>query len=156
MVTVADKRRRTVSIDEELDEYLEDTENNVSAVVNDLLRQYMAAGRSTEAVLEMRLAEIEQEILQKEQQKTRVENDIQRLERQRDEINAKIQELNREEIQAVQDMVGMITRNEFDKADLVPTNEAVNAHAKRADMQPQQFVDRVETELNDIKGGTNE
>ena len=80
------KSPRSFSIDEDLDNLLSEREDiNASAVVNSLLREYVAGGKGTEAALEARVQQLDEEIAQTEQ-------DLQQLKRERDRVTERLDE----------------------------------------------------------------
>lgn len=60
------KKRRTVSIDEEVDEYLDSDEVNASALVNQLVKNHATAGGGEQAMLELRKEQLQSEMQSKE------------------------------------------------------------------------------------------
>lgn len=142
------KKRRTFTIDDDLHRELGDREElNASAVVNKLLREYMAAGKAPEAALEMRLNEIDTEIQSKRQKAARIETRIEQLERQRSEIEDQIRERRRNTTRGVLDLVELIEAGRFDPSNLTVKNEAVKTRAEKTGMTPTRYVEAVKAEL---------
>jgi chromosome segregation ATPase len=147
---MGDKRRRSITIDRDIDEQLQSKDNlNASATVNQLLREYLAAGKAPEAALTMRLNEVEAELQQQREQKARLESKIERLERKKDDLAAKIRQREHDQQEHVEHMAGKIRRGEFDRADLTTENAAVQTQADNANLAVAQFIDRVEAALDD-------
>jgi chromosome segregation ATPase len=145
-----DKKRQSFTIDHDIHDQLQSKENlNASATVNQLLREYLAAGKAPEAALSMRLNEIESELQQKREQKARLESTIERLEREKDDVAAKIRQRNNNQHEHIEHMAGKIRRGEFDRDDLEPDNPAVETQADNANLPVSRFIERVEAELSD-------
>jgi polyhydroxyalkanoate synthesis regulator phasin len=83
------KKRRSVSLDEEVDEILKNNPN-ASQLVNSLVREYEFAGSSREAALNKKIAEKESELEQARREKTRYESKIDRLERDIEQLRDKL------------------------------------------------------------------
>lgn len=56
------KSRRTVSLDEDVDRYLEKPSVNASALANELLREHFENGGEGNAVLNLRIQQVESEV----------------------------------------------------------------------------------------------
>lgn len=142
------KRRRTFSIDEDIDARFKQQEHlNASATVNKLLREYVAAGKEPEAALNVRLREIETELQQKREEKARLESRIEQLEREKDDVAAKIRERERNEVKPISDYVEIVEGSVNQEQLLDVENEALQTHAESANMTPTRFLEKVEAEL---------
>jgi polyhydroxyalkanoate synthesis regulator phasin len=143
-----DKQRISASIDADIKDQL-DTENNLnkSAVVNELLRQYLVQGDAAEAGLQRRLKEKEQTKERKELERQRLENEIESLEREIDDIQNQIQQRRQEGLDEILEMAEKIRNNEFPRENLTADNPAVENYAQKAAMTPERFVRKVEDEL---------
>lgn len=75
------KRRRTVSLDEEVDEHLDEEGINASALANKLLREHFENGGDGNAILNLRIEQVQSEIDALESQLERKREELQNLER---------------------------------------------------------------------------
>lgn len=135
------KEARSFSIDEDLDELLSERDDiNASAVVNNFLREYIAGGRGKEAALETRISQLDEEIADLKKTVTRKERERDRLEKQ---LSSERESLHG----AVDDVVGMIERNEFPEENLSAENVAIQKRAQEAGVQAERLVNEVEAKL---------
>lgn len=147
------KKRRTFSIDEDIDGQFRDKEHvNASATVNKLLREYLAAGKEPEAALNVRLREIEAELQRKREEKARIESNIDRLEREKDDVAAKIRQREHNQQEPIDNYVENVQNAATPDKLLDVDNEALKTHAQEANMTPSRFLERVEAELGNTEG----
>jgi len=142
------KKRRSVSLDEEVDEILKNNPN-ASHLVNSLVREYEFAGSSREAALNKKIAEKESELEQARREKTRYESKIDRLERDIEQLRDKLHGLTEAEKKAVKEVVRMCQPDEKGrrviKSDqLHAENEAILMRANNVGMSAERFVKEVE------------
>jgi len=142
------KKRRTFSIDEDLDKQFKQQEQiNASATVNKLLREYVAAGKEPEAALNVRLREIESELQRKREEKARLDSHIERLEREKDDVAAQIREREHNQQKPIDEYVRLVRQSTSPDMMLDVDNEALKKHAERANLTPTRFLEKVEAEL---------
>lgn len=135
------KSPRSFSIDEDLDELLSNRDDiNASAVVNNFLREYIAGGKGTEAALEARIQQLDEEIAD-------LEKSLERKRRERDRLETQIERERESLHDAVEEMLEMIRRDEFDPADLSPDNPAVSTKAGKAGVPAERLIEEVEARL---------
>lgn len=135
------KTPRSFSIDEDVDELLSDRGDiNASGLVNQFLRDYVAGGKGKEAALELRLDTLDDEIADQEQS-------LRQMKRERNRIETQLEDLRSTTNEAVAEFVSMITNDEFDPADLVEDNIAVQNYASDAGLPADVFVEKVEARL---------
>jgi len=142
------KKRRSVSLDEEVDEILKNNPN-ASQLVNSLVREYEFAGSSREAALNKKIAEKESELEQARREKTRYESKIDRLERDIEQLRDKLHGLTEAEKKSVKEVVSMCQPDEKGrrviKSDqLHAENEAILMRANNVGMSAERFVKEVE------------
>jgi polyhydroxyalkanoate synthesis regulator phasin len=145
------KKRRSVSLDEEVDEILKNNPN-ASQLVNSLVREYEFAGSSREAALNKKIAEKESELEQARREKTRYESKIDRLERDIEQLRDKLHGLTEAEKKTVKEVVGMCQPDEKGrrviKSDqLHAENEAILMRANDVGMSAERFVKEVQERL---------
>lgn len=142
-----EKQRRTVSLDDDLDDWLGNDGRNASELVNRLVREYRNGGRAENVALGMRLEDIEHRLEQERAEVARAESRIERLERERSRIEDELKR-RRERVQAVVDeTVARIEDGRFPERNLHPSNPAVENWAAEAEMSARQFVATVDAEL---------
>lgn len=142
------KKRRSVSLDEEVDEILKNNPN-ASQLVNSLVREYEFAGSSREAALNKKIAEKESELEQARREKTRYESKIDRLERDIEQLRDKLHGLTEAEKKAVKEVVRMCQpdkkgRRVIKSDQLHAENEAILMRANNVGMSAERFVKEVE------------
>jgi polyhydroxyalkanoate synthesis regulator phasin len=146
------KKRRSVSVDAEVDEILKNNPN-ASQLVNSLVREYEFAGSSREAAVNRKIAEKESELEQARREKARYESKIDRLERDIEQLRDKLHGLNEEEKQAVQDVIDMTKAPEEGKRPPIPEekvtteNQAIVMRANNVGMDAERFVQEVRERL---------
>jgi len=145
------KKRRSVSLDEEVDEILKNNPN-ASQLVNALVREYEFAGSSREAALNKKIAEKESELEQARREKTRYESKIDRLERDIEQLRDKLHGLTEAEKKTVKEVVGMCQPDEKGRRVIKPDqlhaeNEAILMRANDVGMSAERFVKEVQERL---------
>lgn len=134
------KSPRSFSIDEDLDNLLSEREDiNASAVVNNFLREYVAGGKGTEAALEARIQQLDEEIAD-------LEKDLQRKRRERERLNNQIERERQSLHEAVDEVVAMVRNNNF-VADLEPDNPMLSNKASDAGVPTERLIEEVEARL---------
>jgi len=142
------KKRKTFSLDRDIHSQLTDREQlNASAVVNELLRQYLVQGNGQDVGLRMRLKDIDREIEQKQSEIGRIEAQIDRLQQEREDIQAQIQQRREEGIEEVQEFAEKIQDGMFDTENLTEDNPAVENFATKAGLTPERFIEKVQRRL---------
>jgi septal ring factor EnvC (AmiA/AmiB activator) len=135
------KSPRSFSIDDDLDELLSNREDiNASAVVNNFLREYVAGGKGTEAALEARIQQLDEEIAD-------LEKDLNRKRRERDRLESQMQRERQSLHEAVDDLVEMIDAGNFPRENLSPENIAVVERASDAGVPVERFIEEVQARL---------
>jgi septal ring factor EnvC (AmiA/AmiB activator) len=135
------KSPRSFSIDDDLDRLLSDREDiNASAVVNNFLREYIAGGKGTEAALETRIQQLDEEIAD-------LETDLTQKRRERDRLESQLERERESLHDAVADLVAMIEADNFPRENLTSENIAVVDRASEAGVPVDRFIDEVEARL---------
>lgn len=131
------KQRRTVSLDPDVDEYLDAEGVNASQLVNRLVRNYHSADGDELAMLRLR----------EQQLKSEVEELESRLQSKRNEL-----ETVQEKIGEQRNATAGIVREAIDHLPehvREPDNPAVENWASKAGMSPEELLERIE----DLSGG---
>lgn len=145
---MGDKKRRSFTIDRDVAGQLSNREEmNASAVVNELLRQYLAHGEAADAGLQMRKKEVEREIEELQTEKARIGSKIDRKERELEDIRRQIEERRESGLKHVTELAEKIQSGTFPMDNLAPDNPAVKNYAQKASMTPERFIDEVRDEL---------
>jgi len=135
------KKRKTVSLDADMAEALKD-DSNASATVNTLLREYYAAGRSTEAALEARIQEKETELERAKREKATVDAKIAKLEREIKQLRDRMHSFTEEEQKHINKVVSLVRNGNFN-GELEAGNELVQRRANMAGMDVERFLSEV-------------
>ena len=129
------KKRRTVSLEPEEDEYLSRPEVNASALVNELVKQHRTGGVSDDAVLRMREEQVESEV---DHLETRTEKKREELEAIREKREEKAETRSADLSQAFDVLESLGEENRE------PTNPAVKTQAGKVGMTPEELLDEYE------------
>jgi chromosome segregation ATPase len=145
------KKRRSVSVDSEVDEFLKD-HPNASGLINSLVSEYEFLGSSREAALEKRIADKEKELDQARQKKARAESKIEKIQREIEHLQDKMHSLTENEKRNVNEVVEMCQPDEkgrrvISEDQLHPENEAILRYANDAGMNAERFVQEVRERL---------
>lgn len=148
---MGEKRRRSVSVDEEVDEILKDNPN-ASALVNSLVKEYEFVGSSRKAALQKKIADKESELQTTRSKKARLESKIDRLEREITDLRDRMHGLSDEERKAVRELVELCTpdedgRRQVSDEQLHAENQAVTLRASNVGMEADRLVDEVRSRL---------
>jgi len=134
------KERRTISIDEEVDDYLGSDGVNASELINKLVKSHASAGGDKRAMLELREEQLMSEV-------NGLEN---RLEGKREELESvrdRLSEFRSDSNEVVREAADEL---EFHAVTLDPDNPAIQKWAEKADLPPEDFLDR----LKDYRSST--
>lgn len=135
------KSPRSFSIDSDIDELLAEREDiNASAVVNNFLREYVANGRGTEAALETRISQLDEEI-------SDLERDLTKKKRERDRLESQLERRRDDVHEVVDEVVNKIRDDLFPRENLDDENDAVQRWAGEAGVPVEQFISKVEANL---------
>lgn len=145
------KRRRSVSVDEEVDEILKNNPN-ASALVNALVREYEFVGSSRKAALEKKIADKESELRQAREKKARLESKIDRLDREITDLRDRAHGLSDDERKVVRQIVEMCSpddqgRRQITEEQLHAENEAITVRASKVGMDAERLVEEVQSRL---------
>jgi len=135
------KTPRSFTIDEDIAEALSERDDiNASGVVNDFLREFVSGGKSTEAALEVRLNQLDEEIADVEQELTRLRRERERVETRLDERRSALAE-------ELDEFEAMIDRGEFAPSNIDASNPAIQKAAQRAEVEAHKFATELEGRL---------
>jgi len=145
------KRRRSVSVDEEVDEILKNNPN-ASALVNSLVKEYEFVGSSRKAALKKKIADKEAELQNTRTKKARLESKIDRLEREIDDLRDRVHGLSDDERQVVKELVEMCEPDEKGRRTITDDqlhaeNEAITLRASKVGMDAERLVEEVRSRL---------
>ena len=148
---MGEKRRRSVSVDEEVDEILKDNPN-ASALVNSLVKEYEFVGSSRKAALQKKIADKESELQTTRSKKARLESKIDRLEREITDLRDRVHGLSDEERKVVRELVELCSpdqggRHSLSVEQLHAENQAVVHRASEVGMEADRLVEEVRSRL---------
>jgi chromosome segregation ATPase len=148
---MGEKKRRSVSVDETVDEVLSN-HPNASALVNALVEEYEFVGSSREAALNKRIAEKEAELREAREKRARIDSRIDKLDREITQLRDDLHGLSDEERKAVREVVKLCEPNEDGKRpihpdDLTADSQVVELRASNIGMDPEVFVQEVKDRL---------
>lgn len=147
------KETRSFSIDDDVDSQLDHRQDlNASAVVNEFLREYLAAGKAPDAALTMRKERLEDQLEDARAEKNRLKSRISRLERELEDVRQQINTRRNQKSQAVLDFAEKVRAGRFPRENIGPDNAAIKNAAGKAGITPDRFVDQLEAELSDGGG----
>jgi chromosome segregation ATPase len=130
------KDRKTFSLDAAVVEELEQETGNASAVVNNLLQEWLLSGGDGPIGKEIKLRDIEQRIEEAKNERDKVNRRIERLRKQKRRIEQQIEEeqnQHRERLEEAADIV----------ADKPADNPAVENWAEKLNMTPTELKEQV-------------
>lgn len=135
------KVARSFSIDEDIKELLSEKDDlNPSAAVNEFLREFVASGRGTEAALEVRLNQLDEEIADLRRELGAKERERERVEADLDNRRSELQEQLREAEKAVRNTPGLAEK-------IDETHDMIQHRASEAGIASDTFLDKLEARL---------
>lgn len=148
---MGEKKRRSVSLDEDIDEVLKN-HPNASALINSLVEEYEFVGSSREAALNKRIAEKEAELREAREKEARIQSRIDKLEREITQLRDDLHGLSTEERKEVREVVELCHPDEEGRRavqphELTPENDVVQLRASNAGMAPEKFIQEVQDRL---------
>lgn len=128
------KRRRSVSLEPDVHDYLSREEVNASALVNELVRRHMEGGMEDTAVLRLRKEQVKSEV---DHLKARTENKIDELQQLENKLET-CENQQQEELEEVREIL--------DDVPAEPTNPAVQTQADKLDMTAEELLEALDNE----------
>jgi len=130
------KERRTVSLDEDVDEFLASEGVNASELVNNLVKNHASAGGDKQSMLELREDQLKSDIANLEGQLESKREELERVQEQLSQHRQKQQNQLKEAAESVKHVP------------LEPDNPAVENWAGKLDMNEKEFIQQVEEYLS--------
>lgn len=145
---MADKVRRTFSIDEDVDEWLKNTAGfNASGAVNEYLRSRKAHLGHGEATADALRSELEAKRKQAQLEAQSAESRAERFDRKLAALDSDAPlDIGADAERVVTEFVEKVENGDF-AGELTTTNPAIQTKAEKANMTPGEFVAAVETRL---------
>jgi len=138
VVDVTDtKERKTFSLDPEVAEELDEKGLNASAVVNDLLTEYLIGGTSAAIGKELRIKDIERELDEQLKERDRINRRIERLRNERERLEREIEQQQEQREQRLREAAGYVRGKS-------PDNPAVENWAEKLSMPPKELLRKVD------------
>lgn len=135
------KSRRTVSLDESHNAWLEDPDRNASGLINDLIEHYRRRGRTEDVALGMRFEHLKGEIKRLEERRAEIEEELSNKRTERDRIAEKLEVKETRIEDAVEDFLALNGNPDHE-----PDNPAVKNYANKAGLVPEDFIEKVEAQ----------
>lgn len=142
------KETKSFSLDADIADQLKRRDDlNASAIVNRMLREYLASGKAPDAALTMRLEKLEQQIENARAERERLDAQIQRLEEEKDEVRRQMRTRDDKQTEQVVEVAQMVQSGQIPEDRLEPTATVIQHRAGKADMAPERFINEVQSEL---------
>lgn len=129
------KERRTVSLDEDVDEFLGSEGVNASELVNKLVKNHASAGGDKQSMLELREEQLKSDISSLEGRVESKREELEAVQEQLSQYRDKREDRLQEAAESVKHVV------------LEPGNPAVENWAAKLDMTEREFIQQVEEYL---------
>jgi len=133
-----EKGRKTFSLDQRLIDELEEESNNASAVVNQLLDEYIRGGGEGPIGLEIKLQRTERKLQDELDKRERINRRIERLRNKRSRLEEEIEEKKKEQQQDV-----IYAAKKLRTTPLEPENPAVQTQAENIGMMPTELIRQI-------------
>jgi len=137
VVVVMCKDRKTFSLDERVVEELEDETGNASAVVNDLLQEWLLSGGDGPIGKEIKLRDIESKLEEAKNERDKINRRIERLRNNKRRIEQQIEQQQEEQREKLQEAAQYVKDKPVD-------NPAVENWAEKLNMAPSELKKQVE------------
>jgi len=130
---MSQKQRRTVTLDPEVDDYLDRNGVNASELVNELVKKHMGGNDSKAAMLQLREKQLESELATLENQREVTKEELQSVKSQLSDVHEEKQTKVNDAIEAIS---GIRER------DLSADNPGVIEQAEQAGVDPEELIRR--------------
>ena len=130
------KDRKTFSLDERVVEELEDEAGNASAVVNNLLQEWLLSGGDGPIGKEIKLRDIESRLEEAKNERDKVNRRIERLRNQKRRIEQEIEQQQSEQREKLEQAAEYVKGKPAD-------NPAVENWAEKLNMTPTELKEQV-------------
>lgn len=130
------KDRKTFSLDEQVVAELEDEAGNASAVVNNLLQEWLLSGGDGPIGKEIKLRDIESKLEEAKNERDKINRRIERLRNQKRRIEQEIEQQQSEQRERLQEAADIV-------ADKPADNPAVKNWAEKLNMTPTELKEQV-------------
>lgn len=137
VVVAMGKDRKTFSLDERVVEELEDETGNASAVVNDLLQEWLLSGGDGPIGKEIKLRDIESKLEEAKNERDKINRRIERLRNNKRRIEQQIEQQQEEQREKLQEAAQYVRDKPVD-------NPAVENWAEKLNMAPSELKKQVE------------
>jgi DNA repair exonuclease SbcCD ATPase subunit len=136
VVVAMGKDRKTFSLDERVVEELEDETGNASAVVNDLLQEWLLSGGDGPIGKEIKLRDIESKLEEAKNERDKINRRIERLRNNKRRIEQQIEQQQEEQREKLQEAAQYVKDKPVD-------NPAVENWAEKLNMAPSELKKQV-------------
>jgi len=130
------KDRKTFSLDERVVNQLEEETGNASAVVNNLLQEWLLSGGDGPIGKEIKLRDIESRLEEAQNERDKINRRIERLRNQKRRVEQEIEEQQSEQREKLREAADIV-------ADKPADNPAVKNWAEKLNMTPTELKEQV-------------
>jgi len=133
------KKRRTVSLEPEVDEYLSQSGRNASELVNDLVKKHMNGGATEDEILEFRIQQVKS---QREDLAGRLEqkdNELSTLKERKEQQEKQHTQEQREKIETMAEYLSVSELGSADQPFIDNDNSTVQELAEKANCSPEEL-----------------
>jgi len=130
------KDRKTFSIDKDVAKQLNEETNNASAVVNNLLEEWLLSGGDGPIGKEIKLRDIEQRLEQSLNERDKINRRIERLRQKKRRLEQEIEQEQEQQEERIREAADIV-------ADKPADNPAVENWAEKLNMTPTELKERV-------------
>jgi len=135
-VVAMPKDRKTFSLDADVAEQLENETGNASAVVNNLLQEWLLSGGDGPIGKEIKLRDIESRLEEAQNERDKINRRIERLRNQKRRVEKEIEEQQSEQREKLEQAAEIV-------ADKPADNPAVENWAEKLNMTPTELKEQV-------------
>jgi len=130
------KDRKTFSIDKDVAKQLSEETNNASAVVNNLLEEWLLSGGDGPIGKEIKLRDIEQRLEQSLNERDKINRRIERLRQKKRRLEQEIEQEQEQQKERIREAADIVANKPAD-------NPAVENWAEKLNMTPTELKERV-------------
>lgn len=143
------KERRTVTVEQEVDNYLSQNGRNASELVNELVKQHMNCGAGENQILEFRLQQARSEYKSAKSDAELKKQEVEELERRKRELNQEQQEQKKQTLREVINRFDVQQLRSLDDPVVDATDDELRPYADDLGMSIDELKDRIITESID-------
>lgn len=143
------KERRTVTLEQDVDNYLARDGCNASELVNKLVKQHMNCGAGENQIVEFRLQQVRSEYDTARSKAERKKDEMEELERRKRELQQQSKEEHKQTLEEVVEGTPVTTLRSVDEPIIDVPDETLERHAEELGMDVEELKDHIITESID-------